>query len=69
MMSLRTGPHQSAPPPQGLPNSIMHPTRIMGLGFSREWLREGDDEREPNSLKAKAALDYPARSAQGRLGA
>ena len=22
----------------------MHPTRIMGLGFSREWLRAGDDE-------------------------
>jgi len=53
MMSLRTAPHQSAPPPQGLPNSIMHPTRIMGLGFSREWLREGDDERWTKPLRGR----------------
>jgi len=45
MMSLRTGSHQSVPTPQGLPNNIMHPTRIMGLAFSRWWLRAGDDER------------------------
>ena len=45
MMSLSTGTHQSVPTPQGLPNNIMHPTRIMGLGFSRWWLRAGDDER------------------------
>ena len=45
MMSLRTGTHQSVPTPQGLPNNIMHPTRIMGLGFTRWWLRAGDDER------------------------
>jgi hypothetical protein len=33
MMSLRTGSHQSVPTPQGLPNNIMHPTRIMGSVF------------------------------------
>jgi hypothetical protein len=45
MMSLRTGTHQSVPTPQELPNNIMHPTRIMGLGFSRWWLRPGDGKR------------------------
>jgi hypothetical protein len=30
----------------------MHPTRIMGLGFSREWLRAGDDERYAAHAKA-----------------
>jgi hypothetical protein len=34
MLSLRTGTHQSGLTPQGLPNNIMHPTRIMVLGFS-----------------------------------
>jgi hypothetical protein len=45
MMSLRTGTHQSAPPPQRLPNTIMRSTRIMGLGFSRWSLWPGDAER------------------------
>jgi hypothetical protein len=56
MMSLRTGTHQSAPTPQGMPNNIMHPTRSMGLGFSRWWLRAGDDERYDRYVATRSMM-------------
>ena len=64
MISLRTGTHQSVPTPQGLPNNIMHPTRIMGLGFSRWWLRAGDDERWKDANSRLARPSSLAHEAQ-----
>jgi hypothetical protein len=65
MMSLRTGTHQSAPTLQGLPNNIMHLTRIMGLGFSRWWLRAGDDERSKDWIGQFACPWPPIRLVAG----
>lgn len=63
MMSLRTGTHQSVPTPQGLTNNIMHPPRIMGLGFSRWWLRAGDDERSGRHRRRLETFFGPADQA------
>jgi len=66
MMSLRTGTHQSVPTPQGLPNNIMHPTRIMGLGFSRWWLRAGDDGRWPVHVRGSRKAQIEASLMRSR---